>query len=59
MVCLYYVDTWGRKKTLWITGLLMTLDISLVMGLSGGYGSSDNSVAKGFTVAFIFCFTAM
>jgi len=59
VVCLYYVDTWGRKKTLWITGLCMTLDMALVMGLSGAYGSSDNIVAKGFTIAFIFCFTAM
>lgn len=59
VVCLYYVDTWGRKKTLWITGLCMASDMALVMGLSGAYGSSDNVVAKGFTIAFIFCFTAM
>ncbi|KAL1859674.1 hypothetical protein VTK73DRAFT_7511 [Phialemonium thermophilum] len=59
MVCLYYVDSWGRKKTLWITGLFMTLDMALVMGLSGAYGSSTNTVAKGFTIAFIFCFTAI
>lgn len=59
MICLYYVDSWGRRKTLWITGLIMCLDMSLVMGLSGAYGNSDNMVAKGFTIAFIFCFTAM
>jgi membrane-associated PAP2 superfamily phosphatase len=59
VICLYYVDTWGRRKTLWITGLIMALDMGLVMGLSGGYGSSQNMVAKGFTIAFIFCFTAM
>lgn len=59
VVCLYYVDTWGRKKTLWITGLCMASDMALVMGLSGAYGSSDNVVAKGFTIAFIFCFTAI
>ncbi|PSN67796.1 general substrate transporter [Corynespora cassiicola Philippines] len=57
VVCLYYVDTWGRKKTLWITGLVMSLDMALVMGLSGGYGSSNNMVAKGFSIAFIFCFS--
>ncbi|KAF2175993.1 general substrate transporter [Zopfia rhizophila CBS 207.26] len=57
MVCLYYVDTWGRKKTLWITGIIMALDMGLVMGLSGGYGDSSNHVAKGFTIAFIFCFS--
>ncbi|KAF1994573.1 general substrate transporter [Amniculicola lignicola CBS 123094] len=56
-VCLYYVDTWGRKKTLWITGLAMTCDMAIVMGLSGSYGSSDNSTAKGVTIAFIFCFS--
>ncbi|CAG9947754.1 unnamed protein product [Clonostachys rosea f. rosea IK726] len=59
VICLYYVDTWGRRKTLWITGLIMALDMGLVMGLSGGYGSSQNMVAKGFTIAFIFCFTAI
>ncbi|KAL4938453.1 hypothetical protein BDV06DRAFT_231868 [Aspergillus oleicola] len=57
LVCLYYVDTWGRKKTLWITGIAMTLDMALVMGLSGGFQNSDNMVAKGFTIAFIFCFS--
>ncbi|KAH7112107.1 general substrate transporter [Dendryphion nanum] len=57
VVCLYYVDTWGRRKTLWITGLVMALDMSLVMGLSGAYGKTDNTVAKGFSIAFIFCFS--
>ncbi|KAF2492747.1 general substrate transporter [Lophium mytilinum] len=57
LICLRYVDTWGRRKTLWITGIAMTIDMSLVMGLSGGYGKSDNMVAKGFTIAFIFCFS--
>ncbi|KAI5460600.1 general substrate transporter [Mariannaea sp. PMI_226] len=59
LICLYYVDSWGRRRTLWITGLLMAMDIGFVMGLSGGYGSSNNMVAKGFTIAFIFCFTAI
>ncbi|KAH7122002.1 general substrate transporter, partial [Dactylonectria estremocensis] len=59
IICLYYVDTWGRRKTLWITGLIMSMDMGLVMGLSGGYGSSDNMIAKGVTIAFIFCFTAI
>ncbi|KAL2815273.1 general substrate transporter [Aspergillus cavernicola] len=57
LVCLYYVDTWGRKKTLWITGIAMTVDMALVMGLSGGFGDSNNMVGKGATIAFIFCFT--
>ncbi|KAH7156016.1 hypothetical protein EDB81DRAFT_756532 [Dactylonectria macrodidyma] len=59
IICLYYVDTWGRRKTLWITGLIMSMDMGLVMGLSGGYGSSDNMIAKSFTIALIFCFIAM
>ncbi|KAL2795160.1 general substrate transporter [Aspergillus keveii] len=57
LVCLYYVDTWGRKKTLWITGVAMTLDMAVVMGLSGGFVNSDNMVAKGFTIASIFLFS--
>jgi hypothetical protein len=57
--CLAFVDSWGRKKTLWITGIAMTVDMALVMGLSGGYDNSDNTTAKGFTIAFIFCFSIM
>ncbi|KAL4893683.1 general substrate transporter [Aspergillus ambiguus] len=57
LVCLYYVDSWGRKKTLWITGLIMAMDMALVMGLSGGFNHTGNQVAKGFTIAFIFCFS--
>jgi MFS family permease len=59
VICLRYVDTWGRKKTLWITGFIMALDMGLVMGLSGGYGQSDNQIGKGFSIAFIFCFSIM
>ncbi|KAG2421025.1 hypothetical protein HFD88_000641 [Aspergillus terreus] len=57
LVCLYYVDSWGRRKTLWITGIIMAMDMALVMGLSGGFNHTDNTVAKGFTIAFIFCFS--
>ncbi|KAK9367893.1 general substrate transporter [Lipomyces kononenkoae] len=57
LICLFYVDTWGRKKTLWITGIIMTIDMTLVMGLSGGFVHSNNTVTKGFIIAFIFCFT--
>ncbi|KAK6373711.1 uncharacterized protein PV06_10334 [Exophiala oligosperma] len=57
IICLYFVDSWGRKKTLWITGIIMTLDMALVMGLTGGYGQSDNKIAQGWTIAFIFCFS--
>lgn len=59
VICLKYVDTWGRRKTLYITGFIMALDMALVMGLSGAYGKSTNMVAKGFTIAFIFCFSIM
>lgn len=59
MVCLYYVDSWGRKKTLWITGLIMAVDISIVMGLTAVYGDSTNRVGQGFTIAFIFLFSIM
>ncbi|QKX63227.1 uncharacterized protein TRUGW13939_10396 [Talaromyces rugulosus] len=57
VVCLYYVDSWGRRKTLWITGFVMALDMAVVMGLSGGFAQSSNTVAKGFTIAFIFLFS--
>lgn len=59
IVCLYFVDSWGRKKTLWITGIFMTIDIALVMALTAAFGSTDNQIGKGFAIAFIFCFTIM
>ncbi|KAL2807934.1 hypothetical protein BJX63DRAFT_436586 [Aspergillus granulosus] len=59
LVCLYYVDTWGRKKTLWITGVAMKVDMAIIMGLSGGFVGSSNMVAKGFNIAFIFLFSMM
>lgn len=59
VVCLYFVDRWGRKKTLWITGIIMTIDISLEMAMSAVFTKSDNAVGKGFGIAFIFLFTVM
>ncbi|KAL4925267.1 uncharacterized protein BDV17DRAFT_300427 [Aspergillus undulatus] len=59
LVCLYYVDSWGCKKTLWITGIAMALDMALVMGLSGGFVDSDNMImsmtirAKGSSISVV------
>lgn len=57
VICLYFVDKWGRKKTLWITGIIMTIDISLVMAMTGAFTHTSNTVGKGFGIAFIFCFS--
>jgi cbb3-type cytochrome oxidase subunit 3 len=54
-----YVDKWGRKPTMWITGLAMACDMSIIMGLTAGYAGSDNRVAQGFTIAFIFMFSIL
>lgn len=59
VICLYFVDKWGRKKTLWITGIIMTIDISIVMALTACFSKTTNEVAKGFSIAFIFCFSIM
>ncbi len=59
VICLYFVDSWGRKITLWITGIIMTIDIALVMAMTAAFQKSDNEVGKGFGIAFIFCFTIM
>ncbi|EXJ91169.1 hypothetical protein A1O1_04278 [Capronia coronata CBS 617.96] len=59
MICLYFVDSWGRKRTLWISGIIMAIDMSLVMGLTAGYAKSDNKVGQGFTIAFIFLFSVI
>ncbi|KAI0310356.1 general substrate transporter [Amylostereum chailletii] len=57
VICLLYVDRWGRKKTLWISAIAMACDMALIMGLTAGYAKSDNTVGQGFTIAFIFCFS--
>ena len=48
IVCLMYVDKCGIQVTLYITGILITIDISLVMAITSVYGKSDNLVGKGF-----------
>ncbi|CZR63798.1 related to transporter (major facilitator superfamily) [Phialocephala subalpina] len=57
VVCLWFVDSWGRKKTLWITGIIMAVDISLVMAMTASFSKTSNEVGKGFAIAFIFCFS--
>lgn len=59
VICLYFVDSWGRRKTLWITGIIMAIDISLVMAMTASFSHTDNVVGKGFGIAFIFCFSIM
>lgn len=59
VICLYFVDSWGRRKTLWITGIIMAIDISLVMAMTASFTGTSNVVGKGFGVAFIFCFSIM
>jgi MFS family permease len=57
VICLYFVDKWGRKKTLWITGIIMTIDISLVMAMTASFTKTTNMVGKGFAICFIFLFS--
>ncbi|KAG4436373.1 hypothetical protein IFR05_008129 [Cadophora sp. M221] len=57
VICLYFVDSWGRKKTLWITGIIMAIDMGLVMGMTGAFSHTNNMIGKGFGIAFIFCFS--
>lgn len=59
IVCLLFVDKWGRKRTMWITGIVMACDMALIMGFTAGYAHSNNKVGQGFTIAFIFCFSIM
>tara|TARA_R110002060_G_scaffold41150_4_gene52628 strand:- start:242 stop:760 length:519 start_codon:yes stop_codon:yes gene_type:complete len=59
VICLYFVDSWGRKKTLWITGIIMTVDMGLVMAMTGAFSQTSNMIGKGFGIAFIFCFSIM
>lgn len=59
IICLMFVDKWGRKPTMWITGIIMAIDMSLIMALTAKYATSTNKVGQGFTIAFIFCFSIM
>lgn len=54
-----YVDKWGRKPTMWITGIAMAINFALIMGFTAKYAHSTNTVGQGFTIAFIFCFSIM
>ncbi|KAH8144591.1 uncharacterized protein LAJ45_11426 [Morchella importuna] len=57
IICLLYVDTWGRKKSLYITGLLMAIDMSLIMSLTAAFATGTNRVGQGWAIAFIFLFS--
>ncbi|KAK9457547.1 general substrate transporter [Dipodascopsis uninucleata] len=59
IICIAYVDRWGRKVALWITGLAMGVDLAIVMALTSRYSGTDNKVGQGFTIGFIFLFSAI
>ncbi|KAK9235256.1 general substrate transporter [Lipomyces kononenkoae] len=53
------VDSWGRKRTLWITNIAMALSIVCVMVFTAVFQQSNNQVGKGFAIAFLFIFSAI
>ncbi|KAF9028039.1 general substrate transporter [Hymenopellis radicata] len=57
IVCLAYVDKWGRKPTMWITGIVMGCDMAILMALTSQYASGTNKTGQGATIAFIFLFS--
>ncbi|KAG6909494.1 hypothetical protein DXG01_017216 [Tephrocybe rancida] len=59
IICIAFVDKWGRKPTLWITSVAMAVDMALIMAFTAKYANSNNKVGQGFTIAFIFCFSAI
>ncbi|KAK7204911.1 general substrate transporter [Myxozyma melibiosi] len=59
MLCISYVDRFGRRSALYITGVAMAADLAIVMALTANYSGTDNKVGQGFAIAFIFLFTAI
>lgn len=59
IICLLYVDKWGRKKTLWITGIIMTIDMALILAMTAAFSEGTNRVGQGWAIAFIFLFSIM
>ncbi len=59
MVCLAYVDKWGRKPTMWITGIVMGCDMAILMALTSQYANATNKAGQGATIAFIYLFSIM
>ncbi|KAK9366879.1 general substrate transporter [Lipomyces kononenkoae] len=53
------VDSWGRKRTLWITNIAMAISITCVMVLTAVFQQSNNQVGKGFAIAFLFIFSGI
>lgn len=57
MVCLAYIDKWGRKPTMWITGIVMSCNMAILMALTSQYTGTTNTTGQGATIAFIFTFS--
>ncbi|KIY69255.1 general substrate transporter [Cylindrobasidium torrendii FP15055 ss-10] len=57
MVCLAYIDRWGRKPTMWITGIVMSCNMAILMALTSQYTGTTNTTGQGATIAFIFTFS--
>ncbi|RDW59180.1 hypothetical protein BP5796_12104 [Coleophoma crateriformis] len=52
IICLMFVDRWGRKRTLWITGLVMAIDASLVMAMTASFHHNGSAVGKGYSLGY-------
>lgn len=59
LICIFYVDRFGRRSALYITGVAMAIDLAIVMGLTANYSGTDNKVGQGFAIAFVFLFSAI
>ncbi|ODV90244.1 hypothetical protein CANCADRAFT_103965 [Tortispora caseinolytica NRRL Y-17796] len=58
LICIFFVDKWGRRITLIITSFLLAIDMSIVMALIATVvDGGNNKTGQGFTLLFIFLFT--
>ncbi|KAG6909498.1 hypothetical protein DXG01_017220 [Tephrocybe rancida] len=44
IICIAYVDKWGRKPTLWITSIAMAVDMALIMAFTANFSLGYNSI---------------
>ncbi|KAJ8096521.1 general substrate transporter [Lipomyces tetrasporus] len=58
LISILFVDSWGRKSTLWITNIAMAICIVCAMALTAVFQHSNNHSGKSAAIAFLFMFSA-
>jgi MFS family permease len=57
LMCLFFVDKWGRKKPLAYLSFALGVCMTIFTALCAKYTTSNNRVGQGFAIAMIFAFS--